>query len=281
MKLFVTDIKVYSKKVILLTAACFMLNFQGIAISSNFELLTTLDEHRDLLKNCLNDAGERVIIVSPYISSRAINDDKILDIIDNKQQNGCTVTVYTDYKLDRQYGKEQLKDNAQFGRDLLRKAYINFRILDKIHAKVLIKDDDLIVIGSFNWLSAVRDSNNNFARLEQSIVVRGEEAKSLIEKSLSGLKTVDEIKTAYSDALDIYEEAIKGDELDIANSVITLRGVLPFEQQQYCSEDFENIMNSEDLSDSKRNKKLKKLAINYLAEIKTSSLKEALKKQND
>lgn len=189
---------------------------------SKTKVLTTLEQHRNVLKEVLEKATERVIIVSPYISEYALSADQIVKIIQTCTDKNIDITIYIDSKLDREFNKTTLKPNAKVGRQTLREVEVDFRILDKIHAKVLIKDEDLIVIGSFNWLSAIRDSNHRFANHEQSIVVMGYEADNLIKTSLKGIETVSEISTPYSKAHDA-TKADKSDYLDIA---MTLSGSL-------------------------------------------------------
>lgn len=186
------------------------------------KVLTTLEQHRAVLKEALENATERVIIVSPYISEYALSADKLEEIIQKCTVKHIDITIYTDSKLDRQFNSMALKPNASKGRQTLRTIEVNFRILDKIHAKILIKDQDLIVIGSFNWLSAVRDSANQFSNHEQSIVVMGDEANNLIETSLKGINTVSEISTPYSKAYD----ATKADTSDYLDVAMTLSGPL-------------------------------------------------------
>lgn len=60
-------------------------------------------------------------------------------------------------------------------------------ILKKIHSKTLIKDNNLITEGSFNWLSAVRKDGADHQREERTMVSEGYEVRRLIEKEMAKL----------------------------------------------------------------------------------------------
>lgn len=48
---------------------------------------------------------------------------------------------------------------------------IKAKYINNVHSKLLIKDNDLLCVGSFNWLSAQRKSK--YVRHETSIVYQG------------------------------------------------------------------------------------------------------------
>lgn len=215
---------------------------------STIKVLTTLDEHRTLLKEVLDQATKRVVIVSPYISSWALTAD---DIVETLQDKPLEISIFTDLKLDQEYNNKTLKPNAKIGRRSLRKALVDFRVLNKIHAKILIKDDDLIAIGSFNWLSAVRDSNSQYSNHEQSILVQGSNAENLIETSLRGILSVTEIKTPYSRAYDTTEtDKSDGFEVTIATSRQEIYENLSFEEQREFTDLVERLAKSSSSSNS-------------------------------
>lgn len=165
-------------------------------LSSATEILTTVDEHRNVLTEVLGNAKERVIIVSPYITTYAFSSDDIISKIEEAQDRGVKVVVYTDNRLELKDGT--LKPKALAGRKRLAEALSGLCVAQKVHAKVLIADDDDITIGSFNWLSALRDEANQYSNHEQSIRVTGASAEALIEKSIEGLENLEMIESEYS-----------------------------------------------------------------------------------
>ena len=85
------------------------------------------------------------------------------------------VTIITDEKFDIQNG--QLKENSKNGREVLQSSGATLVIYPKIHSKTICVDDKIFIVGSFNWLSAVR--NEERANKEDSIVLEGDVAKNI------------------------------------------------------------------------------------------------------
>lgn len=54
-------------------------------------------------------------------------------------------------------------------------------------------DDSLLVEGSFNWLSAVRDKNSPYCRQESSVFITGGKVKEMIEKVVEDFMLEDKI----------------------------------------------------------------------------------------
>ncbi|KFX76680.1 hypothetical protein KR98_23500, partial [Ralstonia solanacearum] len=59
-----------------------------------------------------------------------------------------------------------------------------------VHSKLILVDYAWLVVGSFNWLSAVRDSTSGYARYESSVRYDGHEAFQMIGRSLHDLKDI-------------------------------------------------------------------------------------------
>lgn len=73
---------------------------------------------------------------------------------------------------------------------LLREAGAEIRIAttEAVHSKLLLVDRSWLVVGSFNWLSAVRRRSSPYRRYESSLQYRGEQACDMIERSLTDLR---------------------------------------------------------------------------------------------
>jgi len=63
------------------------------------------------------------------------------------------------------------------------------QILERIHSKTLAIDDRIIVEGSFNWLSAVRNPTHPWSRHEVSLRYAGRKAGAMISSALEELET--------------------------------------------------------------------------------------------
>ncbi|MCA8833310.1 AAA domain-containing protein [Hymenobacter pini] len=133
--------------------------------------LSTLRQHCDALIWAINTAERHLVIVSPFISVRALQADKLPDLIKaaKLQRPSLRVTVYTDAYLDAPDGR--LHTYTQAGRAALAQAGADVRIAAQIHNKTICVDDQVLLEGSFNWLSASR--NETLARHEVSWFFRG------------------------------------------------------------------------------------------------------------
>jgi len=164
-----------------------------------------LKTHVGTLNRVFEIAKSELIIVSPFISSNAIECDtiKCYDNNDKRQLNsikidsvreqlsntvnkGIKVTIITDSTLDLQ--NNQLKTLAQKGREIIMQSGAKLKLVNGIHSKTIIIDNDIIIDGSFNWFSALRDENSKYFRNESSIVVKGEPAKAMIKKAKTFLE---------------------------------------------------------------------------------------------
>ena len=57
------------------------------------------------------------------------------------------------------------------GREIIKQSGAKLKLVDGIHGKTIIIDNDIIIDGSFNWFSALRDEQSKYFREESSIVV--------------------------------------------------------------------------------------------------------------
>lgn len=161
-------------------------------------LLSTPDQHVQFLKAALRSSYERVVIVSPYISLYRLRENDeggFYNDIEEAAQRGVKITVFTDVDLDKKPDpnngwRKLLKPNAAEGRKNLVKAYVDLRIVDRIHSKNLIVDDNLITFGSFNWLSAVTNSAHEWCRYETSTVIKDDYAPIAILRLLGELEVL-------------------------------------------------------------------------------------------
>lgn len=162
-------------------------------------LLSTPEQHVQFLKAALRSAYERVVIISPYISIYRLRENDeggFYDDIEEATRRGVKITVFTDVDLDTEKPntnngwKKLLKPNAADGRRNLVKAYVDLHIVDRIHSKNLIVDDNLITFGSFNWLSAVINSTSEWCRYETSTVIKDDHTPTAIQRLLGELEAL-------------------------------------------------------------------------------------------
>ncbi|MFB9054786.1 AAA domain-containing protein [Formosa undariae] len=160
----------------------------------------TLKKHIDILERAFDIAETELIIISPFISSNAIECETIIfskngdkntlnttkiNAIESKLKSainrGVKLSVYTDSTLDMK--NNLLKPNSKKGRELITQSGAQLKLINGIHNKTIIINNDIIIEGSFNWFSAVRDEQSKYYREEASLVVKGEMAKDMIKKT--------------------------------------------------------------------------------------------------
>ncbi len=150
--------------------------------------LDNLNKHVGALKRAFEIARTRIIIVSPFISIRAIEADGLVELIRKATEAGTEVVVYTDDHLDKRDGA--LKPWAQKGRRALEGANAKLKCKIGIHNKALAIDEKILIEGSFNWLSAQRDLSDRYRRYEVSVAMRTDTTPEDIENLLNAVETV-------------------------------------------------------------------------------------------
>lgn len=132
-------------------------------------------------------ARHRLLIVSPFISIHAIENDQLVPLIRHTVQRGVDVTVYTDSSLDYDTKTNQLLSRAEEGRNILIENGATLIEVKGIHNKSLAIDNHTLIEGSFNWLSANR--HKEYSRHECSIVVSSVQADEYINNLIKELES--------------------------------------------------------------------------------------------
>lgn len=130
------------------------------------------------------------MIVSPWLIWHKLEETGFLASMKRALSRGIDITVVTDKSFntqassyDQRIEKRQRLDEA-LGK--LEELGISTRLVDRIHSKVVIGDEGLLCVGSFNWFSASRDEN--FKRYDTSMVYVGDALKNEIKIIYSNLE---------------------------------------------------------------------------------------------
>lgn len=150
-------------------------------------ILSTYD-HRPLLLDALDNANNSVVIVSPWIKAGGLNNE-IIGRIEKALQRRARVIIG--------YGISEKEDNDKWILNQLnyiqsKKPYGKNLLLIRLsntHEKVLIKDNEYMVITSFNWLSFKGDPNRGF-RQETGYYTESKEAIRQMKDNLSNRMSV-------------------------------------------------------------------------------------------
>lgn len=134
-------------------------------------------DHDRFLRQTLREARRELQIVTPWIRLQWMRESGVLDAMRDAADRGLRLQIYTDpdFNRDVQPAHPQGRPErcAQFSAALsaLQTLQIPVHMVSKVHSKLLMADDDLLCVGSFNWLSAARHGAH--ARHETSMVYRG------------------------------------------------------------------------------------------------------------
>jgi len=128
-------------------------------------------EHPAIFDEAVSTATQRLLIVSPWIR-KAVVDDAFLRNVQRACERGVQVSI--GFGLGEEDAGEKPWDaEARQKLEKLAKELplLDVRRLGNTHAKVLVKDSDVFVITSFNWLSFRGDPSKAF-REEWGTIVR-------------------------------------------------------------------------------------------------------------
>lgn len=139
-----------------------------------------LEGHRIILSNSIRTANKEVHIVSPFLSSNALEADKLKVLCMEAINRGVSIVVYTDEALNKRHGF--LLDHFIRAKEMLTEWGVKVVITKRVHSKALWVDNDMLIEGSFNWLSAVRRPNSQWCRYETSLIFRGDKVHEMIER---------------------------------------------------------------------------------------------------
>ncbi|HRD35039.1 MAG TPA: phospholipase D-like domain-containing protein [Rhodocyclaceae bacterium] len=124
--------------------------------------------------------------MSPFLTETVIAADDVEAEIQATVRRGVQVRIVSDPQLN--------KDQAAFERCVRRLenagAQVRRAATQGVHSKMLLVDRSWLVVGSFNWLSAVRHPESQWARYESSLRYDGNEAFEMISRSLRDLAEV-------------------------------------------------------------------------------------------
>ncbi|MFJ4141484.1 AAA domain-containing protein [Pseudomonas sp. NPDC089734] len=138
---------------------------------STLKHLINAPAHDQFLLKILATATREVHIVSPWIILQRIHDIGAWQAMIDAVARGIKVKVYTDrdFNLGAHWESnpgEALKQALQ----ALRGQKIESHVVRKVHSKIVMADDQLLCMGSFNWFSAKRGGGANY---ETSMVYEG------------------------------------------------------------------------------------------------------------
>ena len=102
---------------------------------------------------------------------------------------GIQVNVITDENFNIQHinpiKREKKKENLDIAIKILNEKGITTKLVRRVHSKIVISDDNLLCIGSFNWFSASREPQ--YENYDTSMVYCGESLKEEVKVIFNNL----------------------------------------------------------------------------------------------
>jgi phosphatidylserine/phosphatidylglycerophosphate/cardiolipin synthase-like enzyme len=137
----------------------------------------------------LHEVQNEVHIVTPWINLKRIHELGIFRAMEIAVQRGVMIHIYTDEELNVQ-GENKSYDpvkleNLRITQQELQVRGVLFHRLKRVHSKIVIADNNLYCVGSFNWFSASRAKD--YAMHETSLVYQGIELDHEIKITLESL----------------------------------------------------------------------------------------------
>lgn len=148
-----------------------------------------VEQHDSFLNQTLEKAEKQITIVSPWLTWQKLEETGFLASMLQARERGIDVTVVTDKSYntsDKDYEKRKEKrQNLTAALEQLKAVGIATRLVDRVHSKIVIGDDGLLCVGSFNWFSATREIK--YEKYDTSMVYDGGSLKREIEAIQSSL----------------------------------------------------------------------------------------------
>jgi hypothetical protein len=106
------------------------------------------------------------------------------------RSRGIDITVVTDRNFNTEHTDYQKrKEKQQSLNEAVAKLTdmgITTKLVNRVHSKIVIGDEGLLCVGSFNWFSAARE--DKYQRYDTSMVYRGSGLKGEIQTIYSSLE---------------------------------------------------------------------------------------------
>ncbi|MDE9436256.1 DNA helicase [Xenorhabdus bovienii] len=141
------------------------------------------EQHDEFLRSVFEQVTKKIMIVSPWISLKRMEQTGFLSSMAEARQRGINIVVVTDkdFNTGHRDGEIEQERKLKLSEALvhLQSSGIETRLVNRVHSKIVIGDDNLLCVGSFNWFSASRDDWNT--RYDTSLIYRGKNLNAEID----------------------------------------------------------------------------------------------------
>lgn len=162
-------------------------------LSSAHTQISTLhgvEQHDVFLNQTFDAIGKSITIVSPWLTWQKLEQTGFLTSMVQARARGIDITVVTDKSFnteDADYEKRKAKQQRlNDAVEKLNEMGIVTKLVNRVHSKIVIGDEGLLCVGSFNWFSAARE--DKYQRYDTSMVYRGGSLKGEIQTIYTSLE---------------------------------------------------------------------------------------------
>lgn len=149
-----------------------------------------VEQHDNFLNQTFENTDKHITIVSPWLTWQKLEQTGFLDSMIAACSRGINVTIVTDRSYNTEHKDfEKRKEKQQNLKAVLEKLNalgIATKLVNRVHSKIVIGDDGLLCVGSFNWFSATREAR--YERYDTSMVYSGDNLKGEIEAIYNSLE---------------------------------------------------------------------------------------------
>ncbi|MDX7986883.1 DNA helicase [Xenorhabdus sp. 12] len=160
------------------------------AAQTQIYALHGVEQHDAFLNQTFGTIGKSITIISPWLIWQKLEQTGFLTSMIQARSRGVDITVVTDRNFNIEHADyEKRKEKQQRLHATLEKLNemgVTTKLVKRVHSKIVIGDENLLCVGSFNWFSATREEK--YQRYDTSIVYRGESLKGEIKTIYSSLE---------------------------------------------------------------------------------------------
>ncbi|EHT4138013.1 ATP-binding protein [Escherichia coli] len=149
-----------------------------------------VEQHDNFLNQTFENTSKHITIVSPWLTWQRLEQTGFLDSMIAACSRGINVTIVTDRSYNTEHNdfemRKEKQQNFKAALEKLNALGIATKLVNRVHSKIVIGDDGLLCVGSFNWFSATREAR--YDRYDTSMVYCGDNLKGEIEAIYNSLE---------------------------------------------------------------------------------------------
>ncbi|HDW3749144.1 TPA: ATP-binding protein, partial [Escherichia coli] len=149
-----------------------------------------VEQHDNFLNQTFENTDKHITIVSPWLTWQKLEQTGFLDSMITACSRGINVTIVTDRSYNTEHKdyekRKEKQENLKGTLEKLNAFGITTKLVNRVHSKIVIGDDSLLCVGSFNWFSATREAR--YERYDTSMVYCGDNLKGEIEAIYNSLE---------------------------------------------------------------------------------------------